>query len=95
MPSPWRITHAACSCYARLRFWRAENVEQATRELRTLLQRVHFVERDRHGRELWRSPRGDGGLRWVVDPRRTYAGNEPLVIWVGQSRPPARLWAPK
>jgi hypothetical protein len=92
--SPWHITRAACARYAHLREWDGENIEQATRELGSLLVRARFVERDRHGRELWRSPRADGRLRWVIDPRKVHQQDLPQVIWVGQSRPPARLWAP-
>ena len=92
MSEPWHITQAACSYYARLREWSEKSTAIATRELLALRARAHFVERDLHGRELWRSPRSDGGLRWVVDPRGTRTDKRARVIWVGRSRPPARLW---
>lgn len=91
-----RITHTACTCYVRLHGWsehEREDMEQAARELRDLFQRAHFVKRDRLGREMWRSPRAEGWLRWVIDPRKVHARDLPRVIWIGQSRPPARLWA--
>jgi hypothetical protein len=93
---PWHITRAACARYARLQGWsnEVEHVSQATLEMESLLPRAHFTARDRHGRELWRSSRADGRLCWVIDPRKIREHDLPQVIWVGQSRPPARLWAP-
>lgn len=95
---PWHMTYSACARYAYIREWNEDNeeaIEQATRELEGLAARAHFVEADRYGREQWRSPRGDGYLRWVVDPRKARTRDKPQVIWVGQSRPPTHLWAPK
>jgi hypothetical protein len=94
MRGPWHITRTACARYAQLREWDGENAEQATREISALLLRAHFIESDRHGRELWRSSRRDGRLRWVLDPRKVHEQYLPQVIWVGHSKPPARLWAP-
>lgn len=96
LASPWHITRTACARYARLQGWSdaVEHIEQATREIEELLPRAHFAARDRHGRELWRSSRADGGLRWVIDRRQVHEHDLPQVLWVGQSRPPTRLWAP-
>jgi hypothetical protein len=92
---PWHMTHTACARYAYSQKWVREDIERATRELEELSVRVHYVEADRHGRELWRSPRADGYLRWVIDPRKAHVHDLPQVVWVGQSRPPGRIWAPK
>lgn len=91
---PWRITHAASVHYARLRAWSSEDPAQAAREINALLKRAHFIASDRHERELWRSSRSDGRLRWVLDRRKVHEQDLPQVIWVGHSKPPARLWAP-
>lgn len=58
----------------------------AERRLRELVPTAKHRETDSEGRELWRSPPSACGLRWVV--------HEGRVLWVGQGRPPERLWQP-
>jgi hypothetical protein len=74
---------------------RDENViADAEDALEAMAPAAAYRERDRYGRELWRSPRRTGGgLRWVIDPR-VKAPDLPEVIWVGFGAPPSRVWAP-
>ena len=95
-PSAWRMTRSACADYARIKRWDGYIQRRAAAALARLAQRAHWVDTDRHGRELWRSPRADRHLRWVVDPRQLYSypSAAARVLWVGYSKPPERLWAP-
>lgn len=97
-PPPWHITHSACQRYAFALRWPASDediiITRATEELTRLAGAASYRERDRYGRELWKSPkRTGGGLRWVIDPR-VPAGQLPDVIWVGRGAPAGNVWAP-
>ena len=97
------MTHSALVAYAFARRWAGSReatehddrvLSQARGELERLMSGAGYRERDRYGREMWRSPkRTGGGLRWVIDPR-VQPPNLPDVIWVGFGAPPARVWAP-
>jgi hypothetical protein len=91
-PPPWRISHSACKQYIHLRHWADNRLDDAEDALEEMMPRTHYVNRDRYGREYWRSPsKRDNGLRWIIDPR---GGGTPKLVWVGQSAIPARVFAP-
>lgn len=99
-PPPWHITHSACERYAHMLRWRPTSIDariaDATNQLEDKMAAATFKERDRYGRELWRSPKRHGGMRWVIDPRRDHTApvdQLPKVIWVGNGAPPFQVWA--
>lgn len=87
MPPRWQLTEHALrrGAYA-LRC----TVDEAEDRLCTLMPRATYRATDRAQRELWRSPKGDGAVRWVVDVH----ADPPRVVWVGQAAPPAEHWDP-
>lgn len=66
------------------------SLEEAEERLLELMPRATHRETDAAQRELWRSPKSDGALRWVLDAH----AEPPRVIWVGQARPPDDHWDP-
>jgi hypothetical protein len=94
----WYLTDSAVNCFVFARRYpdSDRSMRRAEAELEAMMPQAGFRERDRYGRELWRSPRRTGaGLRWVVDPRPTQRREKrPRVIWVGYGAPPISVWAP-
>jgi hypothetical protein len=89
----WELTRAAIERFAhvlrdaaRVSGQRAVDptLADAERRLRELVHTATYREMDSEGRTLWRSPPSASGLRWVVQDGR--------VLWVGQGRPPERVW---
>jgi hypothetical protein len=111
-PPPWHVTETAARLFARAlrdsrrqRAPRADEIgepewQDAREELLRIVPTATYRERDRAGRELWRSPPSAYGLRWVVQAelalptRREKVALVPAVVWVGLSRPPERIWTP-
>jgi hypothetical protein len=92
----WEITRAAIERFAhvlrdaaRVSGHRAAEptLADAEQRLRQLVPTATYRQADAEGRELWRSPPSASGLRWIVQDGR--------VLWVGQGRPPDRLWNPR
>ena len=92
----WELTRTAIERFAhvlrdagRVSGQRASDptLVDAERRLRELAPTATYRETDADGRELWRSPPSASGLRWIVQGGR--------VLWVGQGRPPDRLWQPE
>lgn len=79
----WRLSRAAVEAFAHVL---QDSHVRAEARLRKIIPTARHQETHR-GLELWRSPPSAYGLRWLID------GD--LVIWVGQRRPPERLWNPK
>lgn len=99
MPPRWQLTEFALRRGAHaLRC----SVDAAEDRLYELMPSATHRETDRQGRELWRSPRSQGGgLRWVLDTGWTVSGAAaagavppPHVIWVGHGAPPEEHWDP-
>jgi hypothetical protein len=95
----WFLTESAVNCFVFVRRYPSDNdaKRQAESELAAMIPAASFRQRDRYGRQLWRSPRRTGGaLRWIVDPRPGAHSSDkrPRVIWVGCGAPPFRVWAP-
>jgi len=95
----WYLTDSAVNCFVFARRYPDTNeaLRQAESELEAMIETAGFRQRDRYGRELWRSPKRTGGaLRWVLDPRPGAHSSDkrPRVIWVGFGAPPSRVWAP-
>jgi hypothetical protein len=91
----WYLTDSAVNGYVAARRWpdTDDSLKRAEAALDRLMQDATFRDRDSEGRELYRSRRQDGGLRWVVDPRVRPPDMRARVIWVGNGAPPARVWA--
>lgn len=105
---PWHNTHTAIAGLFHIRkklklddqpsSVREEVIATYDEDLQGIASRAHFVEVDRYGRELWRAPKRDYAARLVVDPRKDRTGPLdalPKLIWVGQGRPPDRVFAPR
>lgn len=94
----WYLTDSAVNCFVFERRYPDTDamLRRAEAELEALMPNAGYRQRDRYGRQLWRSPRRTGGaLRWVVDPRPHHpVDRRPRVIWVGCCAPPGRVWAP-
>lgn len=98
----WYLTEHAVECFAHvLRDSRRDrsraadtSPEYASRRLQDLVATATYRETDTSGREIWRSPPSAYGLRWVVSKARRPEGPLPQVIWVGQGKPPERVWGP-
>lgn len=66
-------------------------LDYARRKLNEILPTATYRETDRQHRELWRSPPRAYNLRWLMICERDIR----KVVWVGASRPPQSMWAPK
>ena len=87
--APWALTPDAICAYAAARRWddSTHSYERAERELIEIMPHATFRANDALGRELYRSPRRHGSLRWIIARGR--------VVWVGMSAPPRHVWAPE
>jgi hypothetical protein len=84
-PTDWQLTSDAIAQFAHVASVRDRSY--AADQLRELIPTARMRGRNDVGRELWRSGPKHYGLRWVVQDGR--------VLWVGQGRPPERLWQPR
>lgn len=93
MTGAWYITPHAVGCYMRIRRYAEDARERALRELTDLAPSAHYADSDSQGRQIWRTGR-PLRLRWLVSFASRSEGEAPQVIWVGQGRPPEKMWAP-
>jgi hypothetical protein len=89
MPPRWILTEHAI---ARGAFALRCSHDEAEDRLYEIMARATHRETDRAAqRELYRSPKSDGAMRWVIDVHAT----PPRVLWVGQSAPITEHWDPE